>query len=242
MLGHYDTYICLNLPSNLTTRLYKEQRTKNIYCKTKKQIRKMAKGRSKNKKDVGSAVASAARGESEDGSGARFALEGMGLGALPTGAFGGSGEEITSAEALGPPARSMLDDVVPQPAKVVPSSGGAPTGGETVTTGTTLDQQGDATREAFRKDARVKKAEALQDASDERRVRRLLLSRIGAPTEGAAERTGLGAGYGVFDALYTPLAQDPQMVRHGRNYSDRARWTEEAAQDWESRMILKTQG
>ena len=136
----------------------------------------------------------------------------------------------------------MLADVVPQLAEADPSSEGAPTGGETVTAGPTLEQQGDTTREAFVRDARVKKAAALQDAGDERRMRRLLLSRIGAPAEGAEERTGLGAGYGVFDALYTPLAEDPQMVRWGRNYSDKARWTEEVAQDWESRYRLRTQG
>ena len=81
------------------------------------------------KKNVGSANDNAAGGEGEDGSGANFALEGMGLEAPTAGAAGGSGEEITSAEALGPPAHSVLADVVPQLAEVVPSSGGAPAGG-----------------------------------------------------------------------------------------------------------------
>ena len=93
----------------------------------------MGKGKAKNKEHVGSAVVGAARGEGGDGSGAGFALEGMGLGALPTGAVGGSGEEITSAESSGPPAHSMLDNVVPQLAGMDPSSGGAPAGGETAT-------------------------------------------------------------------------------------------------------------
>ena len=86
----------------------------------------MVKKGKKIKKDVGSAAVGAAPGEGADGSGARFALEGMGLalGALPTGAVGGSGEEITSAEPPGPPAHSMLDDMVSQPAEVDPSSGG----------------------------------------------------------------------------------------------------------------------
>ena len=191
----------------------------------------MGKPRKEKKKDVGSAVVGAARGEGEDGSGAGFALEGMGLGVLPTRAVGGSGEEITSAEPSGPPAHSMLDNVASQPADVDPSSRGAPAGGETATAGLTLEQQGEATREAFCKDARVNKAAALQAAGDERRMRKLLLRGGAAPEEGAVERTGLGAGYGVFDALYKPLAEELPMVRYGRNYSDRTRWMEETAQD-----------
>jgi hypothetical protein len=156
----------------------------NCMCSvSKKQIRKMAEGRSKNKKGVGSVVVGAARGEGADGSGAVFAAQGMGLEALPAGAAGGSGEGITSAEALAPPAHSMLDDVVSQPAEAAPSAEGAPTGGETDTAGPTLEQHGDTARETFARDARVKRAEALQDATDERRVRRLLHSRIGAPAE-----------------------------------------------------------
>ena len=49
----------------------------------------------------------------------------IGLQALPTGVAGGSGEEITSAEATGPPAHSMLDDVTSQPAEADPSAGKA---------------------------------------------------------------------------------------------------------------------
>ena len=206
----------------------------------KKQIRKMVKKGKKKKIVV--ANGSAAGGEGEDGSGATFAAQGMGLEAPTAGAAGGSGEETMSAEALGPPAHSMLADVVPQPAEADPSSEGAPTGGETDTAGPTLEQHGDTARATFARDGRVKKAAAMQDAGDERRMRRLLLGRIGAPAEGAEERTGLGTGYGVFDALYMPLAGDPRMVRYGRNYSDKGRWTEEVAQDWESRYsALKDQ-
>ena len=110
---------------------------------------------------VGSAAVGAARGEGEDGSSGGFAVEGMGLQTLPTGDVGGSGEEITSAEATGLPAHSMLDDVAPQPAGVDPSAGGATAGGETAAAGLTLEQQGGATREAFRKGARVNKAAVL---------------------------------------------------------------------------------
>ena len=88
----------------------------------------MKKG-NKAKKVVGSANDRAARGEAEDGSGGKFATEGMGLGPLSAGAAGGSGEEITSAEQPGPPASSMLDDEVAQPAGVDPSSEGGPSGG-----------------------------------------------------------------------------------------------------------------
>jgi hypothetical protein len=194
----------------------------------------MVKKGKKTKKDVGSAVVGAARGEGADGSGEKFAAEGMGLGALPTKAVGGSGEGITSAEPLGPPARSMLDDEVSQPAVVDPSSGGGPPGGETVTAGLTLEQQGAATQDAFRRDARLQEAAALQDAGDARRTSGQVLSGAAAPGEGAVERTGLGVGHGVFDALYAPPAEDAPMVRFGRGYSDKKRWTEKEAQDWQA--------
>ena len=87
--------------------------------------------------------------------------------------------------------------------------------------GPTLDQQGDTTREAFLRGARANRAAALQAAGDERRMRKLLIRGGAAPAEGAAERTGLGTGY-------SPLAEDPQMERHGRGYSDITRWTEDS--------------
>ena len=199
--------------------------------------RKGRKGRKERKGTqniVGSAAVGAARGEGAGGSGAGFALEGMGLGVLPTGDVGGSGEEIMLAEPPRPPAHSL-----PGRCSLLgrtPVRGARQQGGGTATAGLTLEQQGAATREAFRKDARVKKAAALQAAGEERRAERLLLRAGAAPGEGAVERTGLGAGYGVFDAVYTPPAEEVPMVRYGRNYSDRTRWTEEAVQDWQARF------
>ena len=64
-----------------------------------------------------------------DGSSGEFAVDGMGLQALQVGAVGGYGEEITSAEATGPPAHSMLDDVTSRPCEVDPSSAAAAEGG-----------------------------------------------------------------------------------------------------------------
>ena len=64
-----------------------------------------------------------------DGTSREFAMEGMGLQGLPTGVAGGSGEEITSAEATAPPALSMLDDVTSQPSVMDPSSAAAAEGG-----------------------------------------------------------------------------------------------------------------
>jgi hypothetical protein len=55
----------------------------------------------------------------------------------------------------------VLDEEAVQPAEVVPSSEGVPTGGETVTAGLTLDQQGVATRDAFHRDAKIQEAAAL---------------------------------------------------------------------------------
>ena len=104
------------------------------------------KSKAKNKKSV---VGDRAKPSgAEDGSSGEFATEGMGLGQQPAAAAGASGEEITSAEATGPPARSVLDDVAPQPAVVDPSSDGGPTGGECATAGLTLEQQGAATQDS----------------------------------------------------------------------------------------------
>ena len=66
----------------------------------RKQIREMAKGRTKNKNVVGEITWPS---EAVDGLGAKFALQGMGLGGLPTGVVGGSGKEGTSAEPSAPP-------------------------------------------------------------------------------------------------------------------------------------------
>ena len=108
-------------------------------------------GRSKeNKKVVGSANGSAALGEGEDGSSAAFALGEMGLQALPTGAAGGFGEEITSVAQPGAPALSTLDDVTSQPVEVDPSSVTAAEGGETAAASLAIEQQGEAAREAAR--------------------------------------------------------------------------------------------
>ena len=106
----------------------------------KKQISKMDKGKKVTKKVVGSANGRAARGEAEDGTGEDFAADGMGLGPLSAVAAGGSGEESTSADQHAPPAFSMLDDAVPQPAGVDPSPVGGAAGGETVTAVLTLKQ------------------------------------------------------------------------------------------------------
>ena len=42
---------------------------------------------------------------------------------------------------------------------------------------------------------------------------------------GAAECTGLGVGYEVFDAVYVPAEGELPEVRYGRNYADKSRWT-----------------
>ena len=66
----------------------------------------------------------------------------------------------------------------------------------------------------------------MQDVGDARRMGGPLLRGAAAPREEATERTGLGVGYGVFDALYTPIAEDALMGRYGRGYSDKKRWIE----------------
>ena len=186
------------------------------------------------KRIVGSANVNAARGKVADGASGEFAVEGMGLQAQPTGAVGGSGEEITSAEASGPPARSTLDDVASQPAEVDLMQ----LMGETTAAALTAEQQGDATRAAFEKDARVKRAARLKATGEAQRAEGLLRRGGAAPGEGEEERTGLGVGYGVFDAVYETPADEMPPVRHGRNYVDTSRWIEEpeVSQDWESRL------
>ena len=115
----------------------------------------MGKNKKERKKIVGSAAVGAARGESEDGASAEFAVEGMGLQAPSPEADGSSAEEIPSSETYGPPACSVLDDVTSQPAEVDHSEGVPSGGGEPASAGLTLDQQGEATREAFLRDARL---------------------------------------------------------------------------------------
>ena len=49
---------------------------------------------------------------------------------------------------------------------------------------------------------------------------------------GGEDRTGLGIGSGVFDAVYTPDDDALPEVRYGRNYVDKSRWSPEVAQDF----------
>ena len=83
----------------------------------------MGKNKKERKKVVGSVAVGVARAEEADGTGEKFAVEEMGLQAQPTGAAGGSGEEITLVAATGPPALSTLDDVASH------QSGGGSRGG-----------------------------------------------------------------------------------------------------------------
>ena len=75
---------------------------------------------------------------------------------------------------------------------------------------------------------------------DGQRAERLLRKGGAAPEEGAVERTGLGVGYGVFDAVYTPPAAEMPMARYGRNCADKQRFTYEVAQDWHARLAALT--
>ena len=153
----------------------------------------MKKSKTKNKKFV---VGDGAQPSgAEDGSGEEFAVDGMGLGPQPAVAAGASGEESTSAEATGPPACSVLDDVAPQPAAVAPSSDGGPSGGEFATAALTLEQEGAATQARARK-VRLQAAAALQDAGDAQRQSGQVLPGAAAPGAGADVRTGLGVGHG----------------------------------------------
>ena len=73
----------------------------------------MGRGKKVTKKSLALPTAARrARGTGVDGSTGEFAVEAMRPQGLPTGAAGGSGEGITSAEATGPPALSMLDDEI----------------------------------------------------------------------------------------------------------------------------------
>ena len=167
--------------------------------------------KNKVKKVVGSTTA-AARGEEADEATREVAAAEMGLREPTAAAAEGSGGESMVPGDAGPPALSTLGDVAPQPAAVGPSSAGPPAGGVTAMAGLTIEQRGAATQDAFRKAARLREAAALQDAGDARRMSGLLLRGAAAPGEEADERTGLGVGYGVFDALYTPIAEDAPMV------------------------------
>ena len=175
------------------------------------------------------------RGGEVDGSTAEFAVAGMQL-QEPTAAAaaeGSGGESMVPGDA-GPPTLSTLDDVAPRPAVVDPSSAGPPAGGVAPAVGLTLEQAGAATQDAFRKAARLREAEALQDAGDARRMSGQVLTATAAPGEGAVVRTGLGVGHGVFDAVYVPPAEEAPLVRFGRGYSDKERWSEKEAQDFQT--------
>ena len=76
----------------------------------------------------------------------------------------------------------------------------------------------------------------MQDVGDAPRMGGLLLRGAAAPGEEAIECTGLWVGYGVFDALYTPIAEDAPIGRYGRGYLDKKRWTEQEDQDWQARF------
>ena len=90
----------------------------------------MGKGKKVTKKVVGSANGRAARGEEADGATKEFAAAGMGLQEPTAAAAEGSGGESMAPGDAGPPALSTLDDAVPQPAAVDPSSGGGGCRGE----------------------------------------------------------------------------------------------------------------
>ena len=134
----------------------------------KKQISKTGKGKKVSKRVVGSANGRAARGGEVDGSTAEFAVAGMQLQEPTAAAAEGSGGESMVPGDAAPPALSTLDDVAPRPVVVDPSSAGPPAGGVAAAVGLTLEQQGAATQNAFRKAARLREAEALQDAGDAR--------------------------------------------------------------------------
>ena len=185
------------------------------------------------KKVVGRANGRVVRDEEADGSIEELAAAGMGLRELTAAAAEGSGGESMVPGGDGPPALSTLGDVAPQPAVADPSPAGPPAGGVTATPGSTIEQRGEATRDAFRRAARLREAAALQDAGDARRTSGAVLKGAAAPGSEIGERTGLGVGYGVFDARYTPAAEDAPFERYGKGYSDRKRWTEQEAQDWQ---------
>ena len=124
----------------------------------KKQIRKMGKGKKVTKKVVGSANGRAVRGEEANGSTKEFVAAGMGLQELHAAAAEGSGGKSMGPGDVGPPVHSVLDDVVPQPAVVGPSSGGRANGeSEPAAVVLTLEQQGATLRVVFKEHARGKK-------------------------------------------------------------------------------------
>ena len=117
-----------------------------------KQIREMAKGRKTKNKNV---VEEIERPNEQREQGLEeAAAAGMGLQELTAAAAEGSGGESMVPGDAGPPALSTLGDVAPQPAAVDPSSAGPPAGGVTAMAGLTIEQRGDATRDAFRRAAR----------------------------------------------------------------------------------------
>ena len=46
----------------------------------------------------------------------------------------------------------------------------------------------------------------------------------------------------MFDAAYVPPAGDAPFVRFGRSYSDKQRWTEKEAQDWQEDLNKHVDG
>ena len=133
---------------------------------------------------------------------------------------------------VGAPALSTLDDE-PRNNNAADGPVGLPAARVPAKAGLTIEQQGAATRDAFRKDARLREAAERQDVYDARRTSGTVLKGAAAPGSEVGERTGLGVGYGVFDARYTPAAGEAPLERFGRGYSDKKRWTEEEAQDWQ---------
>ena len=99
----------------------------------------------------------------------------------------------------------------------------------------TSEQQGQAVHERSTEDARQKRLarSALEKAAGAGQ-RALGAGRKVPP--GGEGRTGLGIGYRVFDAVYTPDVRALPEVRHGRNYVDSSRWSPAVAQDFEERL------
>ena len=167
------------------------------------------------KKAVGSANGSAVRGAGMDGSTVEFAVVGMGLQALSEALV----KKLRRRRQLPPPARNTLDAVASQPCKVDPGSQGEDEEEVTVAVQHTSEQQGQDARDRF------------TEAAKQRRLARAALEKaagaeqcvLGAgrrvPQRGE-DRTGLGIGYGVLDAVYTPDAGALPEVRYGRNYVD----------------------
>ena len=130
----------------------------------------------------------------------------------------------------------MLDDVVSQPAVVDPSSEGGRQGGRPPRRDSPSNSRVLLLRTRFAR---------LRGSWRQRRCRTRATrgARVGrcsaaaaAPGAGAVVRTGLGVGHGVFDAVYVPPAEDAPLVRFGRGYSDKKRWTEKEAQDLQAAL------